>query len=237
MKSVGEAMAIGRNFTEAMQKALRSVEQKGSSFHWRGEAPTRDEALHLLAVAARPTDGRLVTVQQALRGGASVEEAHEATGIDPWFSTRSSSSTRSPRPSQTRPSPPRHCSAWHKRHGFSRPAAQRDPGMPEAVVRGVRHALGVRPVFRPSTPAPPSSRRRRRTTTAPTRESEVAPRERAAVIILGSGRTDRPGRRVDYSCVHASFALRDAATTRSWSTATRDGLDRYDTSSPSTSSR
>src|SRR5699024_607010 len=85
MKSVGEAMSIGRNFTEAMQKALRSTEQKGSSFHWRGETPTRDEALELLRVAARPTDGRIVTVQQALRGGATVEETHEATGIDPWF--------------------------------------------------------------------------------------------------------------------------------------------------------
>ena len=73
MKSVGEAMAIGRNFTEALQKALRSLEKKGSSFHWDGERPTTEQAREILAVATRPTDGRIIFVQQALRGGLSVE--------------------------------------------------------------------------------------------------------------------------------------------------------------------
>ncbi|HEX8495750.1 MAG TPA: carbamoyl-phosphate synthase large subunit, partial [Actinomycetales bacterium] len=71
MKSVGEAMSIGRNFTEALQKALRSVERKGSSFHWDGEP---GDAAALLAKAAVPTVGRLVTVQQALRAGADVDQ-------------------------------------------------------------------------------------------------------------------------------------------------------------------
>ncbi|GMA85105.1 hypothetical protein GCM10025868_03550 [Angustibacter aerolatus] len=82
MKSVGEAMAIGRAFTEALQKALRSVERAGSTFHWDGEPGDVDA---LLETAKVPTDGRIVTVQQALRAGASVEQVHEATGIDPWF--------------------------------------------------------------------------------------------------------------------------------------------------------
>src|SRR6201991_2304694 len=82
MKSVGEAMAIGRCFTEALQKALRSIEQAGSSFHWAGEPGDVDE---LLRTAARPTDGRILVVQQAIRAGATVEELHAATGIDPWF--------------------------------------------------------------------------------------------------------------------------------------------------------
>src|SRR4051794_38434362 len=82
MKSVGEAMAIGRNFSQALQKSLRSLEKRGSSFHWDGEPGDKDE---LLAIAAVPTDGRIVTVQQALRAGASLEEAFEATKIDPWF--------------------------------------------------------------------------------------------------------------------------------------------------------
>src|SRR5512132_563406 len=81
MKSVGEAMAIGRNFTEALQKALRSLERRGSSFHWEGPAPSPSEALELLDRARTPTDGRLVTVQQALRGGLPVEQLHDATGI------------------------------------------------------------------------------------------------------------------------------------------------------------
>src|SRR3954470_16082972 len=73
MKSVGEAMAIGRNFTEALQKALRSLERRGASFHWQGEAPTGDELAALLESIKRPTEDRLLGVQQAIRGGASLE--------------------------------------------------------------------------------------------------------------------------------------------------------------------
>ena len=82
MKSVGEAMAIGRNYASALQKALRSLEKKGSSFHWGEESRSLDE---LLEISKTPTDGRIVTVQQALRAGASVEQVFDATKIDPWF--------------------------------------------------------------------------------------------------------------------------------------------------------
>ena len=82
MKSVGEAMAIGRNFSTALQKALRSLEKRGSSFHWHGEPVDKTALLELASV---PTDGRIVTVQQAMRAGATIAEVHAATGIDPWF--------------------------------------------------------------------------------------------------------------------------------------------------------
>ena len=82
MKSVGEAMAIGRSFPEALDKALRSLESPGAPLHWRG--PPGDRAA-LVAAAAVPHDGRLSTVHQALRAGASVAELAAATGIDPWF--------------------------------------------------------------------------------------------------------------------------------------------------------
>jgi Carbamoylphosphate synthase large subunit (split gene in MJ) len=82
MKSVGEAMALGRNFSQALNKALRSLEQRGSSFHWEENTHS---AAELLEKAKIPTDGRIVTVQQALRQGATVEDVHAATGIDPWF--------------------------------------------------------------------------------------------------------------------------------------------------------
>src|SRR4029079_17446884 len=88
MKSVGEAMAIGRNYTTALQKALRSLEKRGSSFHWgdpstgSGTTPSVDE---LLEIAKTPTDGRIVVLQQALRLGATPEQAFDATAIDPWF--------------------------------------------------------------------------------------------------------------------------------------------------------
>src|SRR5213595_854575 len=67
MKSVGEAMSIGRNFTEALQKALRSMERSGSSFHWDGLTPSEEQARSLLDIAKTPTDGRIVTGQQAMR--------------------------------------------------------------------------------------------------------------------------------------------------------------------------
>ncbi|WP_404382332.1 carbamoyl-phosphate synthase large subunit [Knoellia locipacati] len=212
MKSVGEAMSIGRNFTEAMQKALRSVEQKGSSFHWRGETPTRDEALELLRTAARPTDGRMVTVQQALRGGATVEETHEATGIDPWFLDQIELLNDIAREVGESPELTRDLLRLAKRHGFSDAQLSEIRRMPEAVVRGVRHALGIRPVFKTvDTCAAEFAAQTPYHYSSYDEENEVAPREREAVLILGSG-PNRIGQGVefDYSCVHASFALRDA---------------------------
>ncbi|MCK0114245.1 carbamoyl-phosphate synthase large subunit [Ornithinimicrobium sp. F0845] len=217
MKSVGEAMSIGRNFTEALQKALRSIERKDSSFHWRpGETPTAEMAQALLEEAATPTDGRLVLVQQALRGGATVEQAHEATRIDPWFldqivlinqiAEELAAAAAGPAGRAT-PQLLRRA----KRHGFSDAQIAEITGQPEAVVRGVRQALGVRPVyktvdtcageFEATTPYHYSSY---------DSESEVAPRTNPAVIILGSG-PNRIGQGIefDYSCVHASLALRE----------------------------
>jgi len=212
MKSVGEAMSIGRNFTEAMQKALRSTEQKGSSFHWRGETPTREEALELLRVAARPTDGRIVTVQQAMRGGATVEETHEATGIDPWFLDQIELLNDLARDLTESPELTPDLLRLAKRHGFSDAQLSEIRRMPEAVVRGVRHALGVRPVFKTvDTCAAEFAAQTPYHYSSYDEETEVAPREREAVLILGSG-PNRIGQGVefDYSCVHASFALRDA---------------------------
>ncbi|MGZ4441580.1 MAG: carbamoyl-phosphate synthase large subunit, partial [Nocardioidaceae bacterium] len=89
MKSVGEAMAIGRNFTEALQKALRSLETpssgKGSApFDWSHEWVDLDKDA-LLEEIRTPHDGRLKKVMDALRAGATPEEIHAATAIDPWF--------------------------------------------------------------------------------------------------------------------------------------------------------
>ncbi|MDQ3357720.1 MAG: carbamoyl-phosphate synthase large subunit [Actinomycetota bacterium] len=218
MKSVGEAMSIGRNFTEALQKALRSVERAGSSFHWRPqEAPvSAGMALALEDQARTPTDGRLVLVQQALRGGRTVEQVHEATGIDPWFLdqieliNRIAEQVREAAhngPSRLDPALLR----LAKRHGFSDAQLAELTGMSEPVVRGVRHALGVRPVYKTvdtcagefvaTTPYHYSSY---------DTETEVAPRERPAVVILGSG-PNRIGQGIefDYSCVHASLTLRE----------------------------
>src|SRR6201991_1987577 len=83
-KSVGEAMAIGRNFTEALQKALRSLEDKKAVFDWSHRVVDLDKDA-LLEEIRPPHDGRLRKVMDALRAEATAEEVHEATGIDPWF--------------------------------------------------------------------------------------------------------------------------------------------------------
>jgi len=209
MKSVGEAMAIGRNYATALQKALRSLEKRGSSFHWHDEPRSKAE---LLEIAKTPTDGRIVTVQQALRKGATIEELFEATKIDPWFldqivlinevADRLSGAMKLDR-------------AFFedaKDHGFSDAQIAEIRGLTEAEVRNLRWQLGVRPVYKtvdtcagefPAlTPYHYSSY---------DLETEVAPSDARKVIILGSG-PNRIGQGVefDYSCVHASFALHDA---------------------------
>ena len=84
MKCVGEAMAIGRNFTEALQKALRSLESADAVFDWSKEHVDLDKDA-LLAEIATPHDGRLKKVMDALRAGATAEEVFDATKIDPWY--------------------------------------------------------------------------------------------------------------------------------------------------------
>ncbi|GAA1894716.1 carbamoyl-phosphate synthase large subunit [Streptomyces sodiiphilus] len=209
MKSVGEAMAIGRNFTEALNKALRSLEKKDSQFAFTGDPGDREK---LLEQAAVPTDGRVNTVMQAIRAGASPQEVFEATGIDPWFVDQLFliNEVAGELAAADRLGP----DLLHlaKRHGFSDAQIARIRGLREDVVREVRHALGVRPVFKTvDTCAAEFAARTPYFYSSYDEESEVAPREKPAVIILGSG-PNRIGQGIefDYSCVHASFALHDA---------------------------
>ena len=216
MKSVGEAMAIGRNFTSALQKALRSLEKRGSSFHWDG--PPGDKQ-SLLALASIPTDGRIVTVQQAMRAGASIDEVRAATGIDAWFVDQialinevaqtvldaASASGLGADPGEVDAATLRHA----KNHGFSDSQVASLIGSTEPAVREARWRKGIRPAFKtvdtcagefPAlTPYHYSSY---------DLETEVTPSDRRKVVILGSG-PNRIGQGIefDYSCVHASFAL------------------------------
>ncbi len=211
MKSVGEAMAIGRNFATALQKSLRSLEQRGSSFHWNTPAAELDKAA-LLEKSKVPTDGRIVTVQQALYAGATVEEVFAANAIDPWFLDQIvliNEVAAEVRDAETLDAD---TIRWAKEHGFSDVQIAALRGTTEQQVRDTRHELGVRPVFKtvdtcagefPAlTPYHYSSY---------DAETEVAPSDRKKVVILGSG-PNRIGQGVefDYSCVHASFALSDA---------------------------
>ncbi len=212
MKSVGEAMSLGRNFTEALQKALRSMEKADATFHWAGELAEGARLETLLEEISVPTDGRIVAVQQALRAGAGVAEVHERTGIDPWFLDQIAliNAVAEQIRSADRLAP--EVLRLAKRHGFSDKQLAQLRAMPEPVVRGLRHALGIRPVFKTvDTCAAEFAAATPYYYSSYDEETEVLPRDRPAVIILGSG-PNRIGQGVefDYSCVHASFALRDA---------------------------
>ncbi|WP_381800868.1 carbamoyl-phosphate synthase large subunit [Streptomyces niveus] len=212
MKSVGEAMAIGRNFTESLQKALRSLEKKGSQFSFTGEIGDLGTKAELLELAKVPTDGRINTVMQAIRAGATQEEIFDSTKIDPWFVDQLFliKEYADELAAADRLDP--ELLAEAKRHGFSDAQIAEIRGLREDVVREVRHALGVRPVYKTvDTCAAEFAARTPYFYSSYDEESEVAPREKPAVIILGSG-PNRIGQGIefDYSCVHASFALSEA---------------------------
>ncbi|WP_296631725.1 carbamoyl-phosphate synthase large subunit [Rhodoluna sp.] len=209
MKSVGEAMAIGRNYSQALQKALRSLERRGSSFHWNGVPGNKAE---LLEAIKTPTDGRIVLLQQALRAGATAAEVFESTKMDPWFIDQIVLINEVADDIAAAPSLDAEVIRNAKDHGFSDIQIADLRGLSETEVRLMRHDLMLRPVFKtvdtcagefPAlTPYHYSTYEE---------ETEVVPSDRKKVVILGSG-PNRIGQGVefDYSCVHASFALSDA---------------------------
>ncbi|MFC7531236.1 carbamoyl-phosphate synthase large subunit [Actinoplanes sp. GCM10030250] len=212
MKSVGEAMSLGRNFAEALNKAMRSMETKAIGF-WT--APTFDDVDEALEALRTPHDGRLYTVEAALRLGASVEQVHEASGrIDPWFLDEIQALVDLRAEILEAPVLDDELLRRAKRSGLSdlQLAALRPELSGEDGVRALRHRLGIRPVyktvdtcaaeFQANTPYHYSSY---------DEETEVAPSDRPKVLILGSG-PNRIGQGIefDYSCVHAVQALRGA---------------------------
>jgi carbamoyl-phosphate synthase large subunit len=211
MKSVGEAMAIGRSFAEALQKALRSLERKEAPFSWPA-APASGELAALLTAIEIPTEYRLQQVQRALWWGASIAEVFEACKIDPWFLNQIIELNEAAKviaiPGELTDDILRNA----KQLGFSDKQISDLRGLTESDVRAARGNLNVHAVyktvdtcaaeFEAFTPYHYSSYEE---------ESEVKPRTKPAVIILGSG-PNRIGQGIefDYSCVHASFTLRDS---------------------------
>jgi carbamoyl-phosphate synthase large subunit len=210
MKSVGEAMAIGRNFQEALQKALRSLESNHSSFRW--DNPPGDAA-GLLRAASAPHDGRLVTVQQALRAGADAADVVAATGIDPWFVEQIKSINSLAEQAVAAPVLDDVTLRELKGKGFAdAQIAQLRGSLGEADIRQLRWRLGVRPVYHAvDTCAAEFAARTPYLYSTYDEETEVPTGSRSKVIILGSG-PNRIGQGIefDYACVHASFALAEA---------------------------
>ena len=216
MKSVGEAMSMGRSFTEALGKAMRSMETKEAGFWTRPdpEGATLESTLDAVAV---PTDGRIYAVERALRLGAGVDQVAQRSGIDPWFVDQIASLVELRSEILDTPVLNPELLRRAKRAGLSdrQVAALRPELAGEHGVRLLRHRLGVRPVYKTvdtcaaefaaNTPYHYSAYE-----TDPSAESEIAPQtERPKVLILGSG-PNRIGQGIefDYSCVHAVMALR-----------------------------
>ena len=208
MKSVGEVMSIGRNFTEALGKAMRSTET-GTGF-WLDRADGNLETL--LTELRRPHDGRVLKLMDALDAGATVEQLHEATRIDPWFLDQialiQQVGAEVREADHLSPELLRHA----KRHGLSDVQIGRLRGLDESVIRQLRWALDIRPVYKAvDTCAAEFEALTPYLYSTYEEESEVPARTKQAVLILGSG-PNRIGQGIefDYSCVHATMALRDA---------------------------
>ncbi|MBF6170357.1 carbamoyl-phosphate synthase large subunit [Nocardia blacklockiae] len=218
MKSVGEAMSLGRNFAEALGKVLRSLETKATGFWTLPDGDWTDPAA-ILEDLRTPTEGRIYQVERALRLGASIEDVAAASGIDPWFVAEVAALVDLRIDILAAPVLDERLLRRAKHYGLSdrQIAALRPELAGESGVRELRHRLGVRPVyktvdtcaaeFEAKTPYHYSSYE-----LDPAAESEVAPQpERDKVIILGSG-PNRIGQGIefDYSCVHAAQTLSQA---------------------------
>jgi carbamoyl-phosphate synthase large subunit len=214
MKSVGEAMSMGRNFTEALGKVMRSLETTRAGF-WTG--PDEDGWVEdILARLRTPTEGRLYDIELALRLGAGVEQVAEASGVDPWFVDQINGLVALRAELLEAPVLDEDLLRRAKYNGLSdrQIAALRPELAGEAGVRSLRQRLDIHPVFKTvdtcaaefeaKTPYHYSSYE-----LDPAAESEVAPQtEKPKVLILGSG-PNRIGQGIefDYSCVHAATTL------------------------------
>ena len=208
MKSVGEAMAFGRSFPEALQKAMRSLEKKGSSFSW-DMTESLEELMEKIAI---PTQDRLIQVQRALALGASIEEVFAKCAIDPWFLSQIEEINRKAVEIKSAGELSIELLKSAKQMGFSDQQIGQLRSTSASEILKIRERLGLFPVyktvdtcageFEAFTPYHYSSY---------DLESEVKPRSKPAILILGSG-PNRIGQGIefDYSCVHACFALSKA---------------------------
>ena len=211
MKSVGEAMAIGRSFPEALMKALRSLERKEAVFTFPQNISEAEKS-SLIESSQFPTEYRLQQVQKAMWAGADIEKMYQVTKIDRWFLRQIELINETARDIRDGLELDGEVLTLAKSYGFSDQQIGLLRGIPEAEVRKMRHQMNIRPVyktvdtcaaeFEAFTPYHYSSYED---------ETEVRSRTKPAVIILGSG-PNRIGQGIefDYSCVHASFTLREA---------------------------
>ena len=212
MHSVGEAMAIGRTFPEALQKALRSLENGRAGLNADpGEAmfvAVDDEPLEIMV--STPTPERVFAMGEALRRGFGIDRVASLSSVDPWFVDQMAEIVEVREDLETDRSDAILREA--KRYGFSDRQLAHLWGMTETEVRERRAAIGLNRTYKTvDTCAAEFEAHTPYMYGTFEDESEVRPAERPRVVVLGSG-PNRIGQGIefDYCCVHASFALRDA---------------------------
>ncbi|MBB2163150.1 carbamoyl-phosphate synthase large subunit [Gluconacetobacter sp. 1b LMG 1731] len=217
MKSVGEAMAIGRSFPEALQKGLRSMET-GLAGLDPVEAPGDGGTDAFRAALSQPRPERILMAAQALRAGLSIEDIHAACKFEPWF-LRELARIVAAEHTVVRDGLPRDAQAMRrlKAMGFSDVQLARLSGTSAAEIATLRTRLAVTPVYKridtcagefaSDTPYMYSTYEGG----FGTPECESRPTDRQKVVILGGG-PNRIGQGIefDYCCVHAAYALREA---------------------------
>lgn len=208
MKSVGEVMAIGRTFQEALQKALRGLETGKDGLN---EISTDRATIH--HEISEPGPDRLWYLADAFRLGYTVKEAHRATRIDPWFlvQVKELVDIENRLKEYSLPELSKEEMLFLKKKGFSDRRIAKLLKVKEDQVRARRHELGIRPVYkRVDTCAGEFPTDTAYMYSTYEEESEVNPSDRRKIMILGGG-PNRIGQGIefDYCCVHASMALRE----------------------------
>lgn len=221
MKSVGEAMSIGRSFQESLQKALRSMETGLTGLNsinisgCTGESGDREA---VIAALTQPTPDRLLVIAEALRRGLSVTEIHDACRYDPWFIEQIKGIVDAETAVQTQGLPQTQDGLRNlKRMGFSDARLSELSGQHVSKVTELRKKLNVRPVFKriDTCAGEFASRTPYMYSTydgdSHDAECESEPSARRKVMILGGG-PNRIGQGIefDYCCVHAAYALKEA---------------------------
>ncbi|ADJ27510.1 carbamoyl-phosphate synthase large subunit [Nitrosococcus watsonii] len=213
MKSVGEVMAIGRNFQESLQKALRGLETGADGFNEKVDLTAKDAAETLRYQLRVPSADRLYYLADAFRAGFSMQEVYGLSHIDPWFLAQIQELIQVEQGLQGISLKQVEKDQLYrlKRQGFSDRRLAILLGVEEKEVRQRRHTLGIRPVYKRVDTCGAEFA----TTTAYLystydEECEAAPSQRNKIMVLGGG-PNRIGQGIefDYCCVHAALALRE----------------------------
>ncbi|WP_111658106.1 carbamoyl-phosphate synthase large subunit [Isoalcanivorax indicus] len=213
MKSVGEVMAIGRNFQESVQKALRGLETDSNGFDPKLNPEDGDLRQQVIESLAAPGPDRIWVIGDAFRAGMTVDELYQLTKVDRWFLVQIEDLVKEEQAlAQSTFSALTRDSLYRlKRKGFSDARLAQLLGVKEGDVRGKRHELDIHPVYkRVDTCAAEFATSTAYMYSSYDEECEAQPSDRDKIMVIGGG-PNRIGQGIefDYCCVHAALAMRE----------------------------